>query len=176
MMRGYYDEALGSVRTVSEIANLLWLFHQDTTAEIEWKTAASRQRRRAFGPAAVRSRLARLGLHVPVDTEVYGELSEVVIHVHPNTRPQAYNAIHRAVLAGHGQEAGVFIVLNELAKALPFLVVSCPKLLDLPNDVSRQFLRVAKQLVRATGAVELRGWLELRRTGPIVSPPSESSE
>ncbi len=176
MEMGYYDEALGSVRTAGEIANLLWLFLNDPPAESQWKTASAGERRRTFGPAGVRSRLKGMGQIVPVDTELYGELSELVVHAQPETRPQAFNPVHRAVLAGHLQEAGVFIVLNELAKALPYVVVSCPKLVPMPDTMSPRFLDAALELVHSTGAFELKGWLDLRRTGRGGPGPPDSTE
>jgi len=153
MRLGFYDEALGAIRNVGEIANLLFLFFGDATAPAEWTQLSEERRRHEFSPVRVRRRLEEVGSPVPVDQDRYRTLSRVATHVGPGTRPQAYNPLSRPSLAPMFQEAGVLLVLNELAVALACVALAGPRLIPVGTIPIRRFGNEAQKLGEAIGGV-----------------------
>ena len=64
---GYYDEALGVVRQIGELVNLLWLFMNSNESLLEWRNANENVRRRSFSAVRVRERLEDAKLFRPLD-------------------------------------------------------------------------------------------------------------
>lgn len=87
----YYDEALNLARSIAEIANLLMLFLFNPNEYRGWIDSNRQRRAREYGPGAVRGKLDRLDVPVPVSTKLYRELCILVTHPTPETKPNAHS-------------------------------------------------------------------------------------
>ena len=143
MRLGFYDEALSLARSVGEIANLLILFVFEESALEEWRSAEEVTRRRNFAPVKVRERLERSSLGLaPIDAGRYGLLSGLGSHVGPHTRPQSYTLSDMPTLAPVFQQAGVLLVINEVAHAIAFVAIAGGQLIDV-DGVPRERIDAA---------------------------------
>lgn len=112
---GYYDESLSLTRNIAEIGNLANLFFTDHSHIRLWLDLPDKERRRAYGPASVRTKLTSLGAVVPTEQDSYSWLCEVGTHVTPRTRPQSHNAEMRPTLGAVLQSEGLKMSLEALA-------------------------------------------------------------
>ena len=166
MRFGFYDEALGLVRNIGELANLLFLFAVDHKALPRWLSADRKTRLRKFTPAKVREELVNLGAPLVIDRDWYSRLSEISTHATPHTTPQAHNPFGIPTLGGNFQEAGVFVVLNELSLAIAMLAVAGSRVAKLENEERKVVRHESQKLIETIGGVttsELpRYWERLR--------------
>jgi hypothetical protein len=117
LMMGFYDEALGLIRGIGELANIIILAAEDPIAIQEWIHADAKTLRSKFGPAQVRKLLEAKNSQLMYATkEWYGELSESYIHVTPQTKPNEHGG--RALIGGIFQKDGAEKVFGELATIL----------------------------------------------------------
>ena len=98
MCLGYYDESLGLSRNIAEIGNLTHLFFTDNRPVRLWLDISDEQRRKQYSPVKVRLALEEIGSVVPTDKDRYAWLSEVGVHVNPQTLPQSHNNEQRPIL------------------------------------------------------------------------------
>src|SRR5690349_487673 len=70
-LMGFYDEALSLVRSLGEIANLLFLFDLDAQELADWKASDFAARNKRFKPSQIRCRIADKGKSVPMSQERY---------------------------------------------------------------------------------------------------------
>ncbi|HEX8240501.1 MAG TPA: hypothetical protein VF574_12245 [Allosphingosinicella sp.] len=162
---GYYDQALSIVRTLGENANLIALFNADPPSFERWKNLPERDRRNEFKPVSVRLALEALGAPLPVDKDRYAALSDFSIHASPNAMPQAHNAAGRPLTFGVFQEAGLVLVLNELALPLTFVAIFASDIVKVPPKIKRTLLGEGRSLASAIGGVSVlekgRPWFRL---------------
>lgn len=162
---GYYDEALSIVRTLGENANLIAFFNADPSSFDRWKKLPERDRRKEFKPVSVRLALEALGAPTPVDKDRYAALSDFSIHASPNAMPQTHNVAGRPLTFGVFQEAGLVLVLNELALPLAFVAVFASGIVEVPPKIKRTLLREGRSLASAIGGVTVlekgRPWFKL---------------
>lgn len=117
LMLGFYDEALGLIRSIGELSNIMILAAEDPVAIREWMNADAKTLRSKFGPAQVRKMLERKNSPLMYATKQwYGELSESYIHVTPQTKPNQHSG--RAWVGGAFQKDGSEKVFSELATIL----------------------------------------------------------
>jgi hypothetical protein len=152
---GFYDEALALNRSMCEIANLLCLFKLDADAVKDWAEATPQRRKEAFGPVKVRLRIEGLGHNVPIDEHRYRALSDVALHVTAPISPQAHNILEWPVSAGHFQEEGLLVALNELALALVYVAVFSSTLIPLQKEIRNSILRAAEDLGKQIGGANI---------------------
>ena len=117
LMLGFYDEALGLIRGIGELSNILILAAEDETAIQEWINADAKTLRTKFGPAQVRKMLeAKKSPLMYATKEWYGDLSESYIHATPQTKPNEHSG--RAWVGGAFQKLGAEKVFGELTTIL----------------------------------------------------------
>ena len=161
---GYYDESLALARNVGEIANLLFLFAAEPSALEAWRFGDEAQRRRDFTPVKVRVKLEAMNLRPPVDSSLYGLLSEVAVHLVPSTAPQAFNRHRRPTLGARFQYEGLMVTLNELG-VVAAEAAACVSVLAPVGD-RREALQVAAQgLLNVVGSLDLKAAREEREDG-----------
>ena len=164
---GFYDEALMLTRSVGEVANLVFLFHQDRSKLERWRRASRSTRLAEFSPAKVRRAIEANGAAIPIGPERYRRLSDGISHTTPDTRPQDYNGFGMPFVGAVFQEAGAILVLNELALATAFAAAFLASLAALPTAPQRRIVSAAKQLAKSVGAVDITTlpgyWADLRR-------------
>jgi hypothetical protein len=117
LMVGLYDEALGLVRSLGELTNLIGLSATDRKAFQEWLDSDRKTRMTKFGPAKVRIMLERVNSPFVYATKAwYGELSESYIHISPQTQPNAHSGLR--IVGGIYQTDGAVKAIKELADVL----------------------------------------------------------
>ena len=173
---GYYDEALGIVRQLGELANLLWLFMLSDDALLEWQGADEEERRRTFKPVDVRIRIKVLDAPLPMDQHLYGKLSGMSTHTEPDTNPQSHNAFGIPSLGAYFQETGALVVLNHLAQLVVVALLFGATLLKHQPDRSVVF-DAARNLAESIGGFDLNAaqeyWEQIRKTPEFLSIQSE---
>ena len=151
---GYYDEALGVVRQIGELANLLWLFMNSDESFLEWRSANEKVRRRSFSAVRVRERLEGIGVLMPMDETLYGRLSGMSIHANPETTPQSHSVLAIPTMGAYFQEVGALVVLNHLASLAGFALWFGSTLLQQPADQVIA-LKAARRLVESIGGIDI---------------------
>jgi hypothetical protein len=117
LMLGFYDEALGLIRGIGELSNIVILAAEDPEAIQEWINADAKTLRNKFRPAQVRKLLEDRNSQLMYATRKrYGDLSESYIHVTPQTKPNEHSG--RAWVGGAFQKEGAQKVFGELATVL----------------------------------------------------------
>jgi hypothetical protein len=153
MRAGLYDEALNALRT-SAVVNLLRLFALEPELLDRWRAAEEATRFGMARPTQVIKRLRAAGLPNPLDGERYDLLSRIA-HGNMSHAPQAYNAIGLPLTAGHFQEAGRLVVLNESATIGSIALVAALELIPLGEDIELTLLKQGRELAKDIGAVDL---------------------
>ncbi len=151
---GYYDEALGLVRQIGEIANLLCLFIQSAELYEKWKGASEKELRNDFRPAGVRRLLEKLPLPLPMDQNIYGVLSGQSVHANPQTSPQSHNLFSHPTLGGYFQEAGALLALNHLGGMVGWVLWFGVTLIEPPTD-RKVVVSASTDLLRSIGGINL---------------------
>jgi hypothetical protein len=117
LMLGFYDEALGLIRGIGELSNIVILAAEDPNAIQGWMNADAKTLKKKFQPAHVRKLLEDRNSQLMYATkEWYGDLSESYIHVTPRTKPNEHSG--RAWVGGAFQKEGVHKVFGELGTVL----------------------------------------------------------
>ena len=152
MKMGFYDEALIIVRSMGELTNLFTLFDVEPVSIEEWKRSDRRYRRDKLGPGRIRERIEQSGDTPFIDKEHYAELCEISTHPVPQVRPQGFNPHQRALTGGIVvQDAGILVVLNEMAVALSLFVLFAAKLCKVPSEPFKEIRDVCAACVRSAG-------------------------
>lgn len=158
---GFYDEALGLVRSMGEIANLLILFDADEKVLQEWRDADSDTRWIKFRPKKVQRRLGGLGKICPMGETKYSLLCEMTTHPIPDLRPEAYNE-HGLVVAGaHFQPIAMVMLTNEIAALVAVIVLYAAILAKVPVETRREIKSASFALATALGGVSVTNLEEL---------------
>ncbi len=164
---GFYDEALSMIRSIGENANLLSLFLESKEYREDWRTATGSQRRREFSPVKARMKLAELRALTPMDEEKYRRLCEPFVHPSPQSLPQAHNVLGLPSLGGLFQEAGVLVVLNELAWMMTCITGFGGAGVG-PKGKKDIFLIAIEELEESIGRIDVGGineyWDEVRQS------------
>lgn len=124
---GYYDESLGLIRSLGEIANLLALFLCSNEDETKWRDSDTKGRVKNYGPAAVRKKIFDLKGILLMDAETYSSLCEIATHVTPQTHPSDYSSDKRARVGPHQQSDGAETTTAHLAHILSPLALGFSK-------------------------------------------------
>jgi hypothetical protein len=156
MKMGFYDEALIIVRSMGEICNLLVLFSVSPEAIEEWKTSDRAYRMTNLSPSRVRKRIEALGGVTAITATRYAALCEVSTHAVPDLRPQRFNHAGKSMTGGiYLQDAGILVVLNEMAMALALLVIAAAKLCKVPKEPFKNIRDVCVLCLKSVGGVDL---------------------
>jgi hypothetical protein len=116
-MLGYYDEALGLIRGIGELSNIVILAAEDPQAIQEWINADAKTLKKKFKPMDVRKLLEDRDSQLMYATKAwYSDLSESYVHVTPRTKPNDHSG--RAWVGGAFQKEGADKVFGELATVL----------------------------------------------------------
>lgn len=148
---GFYDEALSLCRSMGEVANLLHLFSKDDAALQGWKSASPKKRRTNFRPSDVRKKLEENDMPIFIGRDHYGLLSERSVHVHPHTKPQAYNILGIPSVSVHVQHGGLLVCLNEMVLPLAISSTFGAILIGLDKSVKDRIVASAENLLRYWG-------------------------
>lgn len=152
---GHYDEALSLTRNIAEIGNLMFLFFEKPETIRQWIDSSEKERRSNFAPVKVRQALEALGTGVPTDSEKYGLLCEISVHVNPNTSPQSFNTAEIPTLGGYYQERGYLLCINELAWAVATVGAPGAGIALIPRNNAEEVVDAVVALGEAIGKVLL---------------------
>lgn len=123
MNAGLYEEALGQIRTMAEIANLLELFCIDKNRLEEWKKLSSKDQGKLFSPYEVRRAIENYGKQPVVTKELYAKFCEIGIHISSPSIYQSYEINGALIVGGHFSIQGLMIVLNTLAQIVSHCLI-----------------------------------------------------
>lgn len=161
---GFYDEALIVVRSLAEIANLFSLFVAAPEAIDEWTKSDRAYRLDKLSPGNIRRRIETLGKTPPISASRYATLCEISTHAVPGLRPQNFNHAGRSTTGGIlVQEAGLLVVLNELAGALSFLVILAARVCNVPAEPFKEIREACVGCLRSVGGIDLMSFQEALR-------------
>ena len=168
---GFYDEALIVIRSLGEIANLFCLFVVEPTSIEEWKKSDLAYRLKRLSPGKIRRRIEALGESPPITAEKYAALCEVSTHAVPDLRPQNFNHMGRSTTGGiFFQEAGMLVVLNELAETISLLVMLATRVCDVPAETQKEIWGACAKCLLSVGKIDL---LNVQKAlGKTASPAS----
>lgn len=103
---GLHDEALGTVRSIGEITNLLALFRLDPPMFRIWASATDPDRRKNFSPVKVRIAIeSRDTIAIPMDQATYDRMCSDFVHVNPDTSPNSRGPDGAPHVGGHWQSS-----------------------------------------------------------------------
>ncbi|MDA1107209.1 MAG: hypothetical protein O2845_02265 [Proteobacteria bacterium] len=112
---GYYDEAIGVIRSAGELANLLQLFFLAPVELGTWTASSRSERMSRYGPAAVRRLVEARDERPIVDEPAYRVLCELGIHVTPASAFLSHDLEGARVYVGPQLSIpGLFLVVSEL--------------------------------------------------------------
>lgn len=114
MRLAQYDEALGLIRSMGEIHNLLLMFALESDSIKKWLNADKKTRLRDFSPVKVRIVIEKHGPIPVVNEGWYSEMCEKYVHVQPGTRPNNHSEGKPGWVGGVVQPEGESKVLGEL--------------------------------------------------------------
>jgi len=167
MKMGFYDEALIIVRSMGEICNLLVLFSLSPEAMEEWKTSDRAYRMTNLSPSKVRRRIEAMGGVTAITATKYAALCEVSTHPVPDLRPQRFNHAGKSMTGGmYVQDAGILVVLNEMALALAQLVIAAAKVCKVPREPFKQIQEVCVLCLKSVGGVDLESLVNALARNP----------
>lgn len=153
---GFYDEALIIVRSMGEICNLFSLLVLSQESIEEWKKSDRAYRLSTLSPSKIRQRIEKLGKTPPITGTRYAALCEVSTHPVPDLRPQRFNHARRSTTGGiYLQEAGILVVLNEMAVALAPLVMFAARICKVPKEPFDQIKEASVKCLECAGGVDL---------------------
>ena len=125
---GFYDESLGMVRGMAEIANLLQLFSIDPPSLNKWRIATAQERKSGFSPYRVPLRTEQLKNLPVVSQDTYQKLCEIGIHMTPISLYSSHDSTDRQYVGPQFTVAGLILCINQLAvtiKPMLPIVATC---------------------------------------------------
>lgn len=144
---GFYDEALNSIRSLGELANVLAYLSLYPADYPNWVQADKKTRLSKYSPAAIRTAIEKSsGFEPPMDKATYAELCELSTHVHGATAPNAYGSDGRRHAGGFSEENGVEKVAGLLNNTMFMIALLASKMVgrdDLFNKAV-EFVRAQK--------------------------------
>lgn len=162
LLCGYYDESLALTRSLGESSNLLLLFNKDSAAYSEWIGAPEDDRKRKFSAVKVRLKLEEekstnkdLFELLVIGKERYGALSEISVHLTPETSPQMYNPVGVPILGARYQQFGFLSCLNELCRVVGVTVAFAPKLLGYEAERKKEVRDAGITLLASMGRIDV---------------------
>lgn len=162
MKLGFYDEALIIVRSLGEITNLLSMFSLMPETIGEWKKSDRKYRLNELTPGKIRKRIEALGKTPAIEFERYVALCEIGTHPVPDLQPQKFNHAGKSLTGGFAlQEVGVLVVLNELVRAVPLLVVLAAEICKVPKESFREIKEVSLKCLKEGGGIDLQNVSEI---------------
>ena len=134
LQNGFYDESLGIVRTLGELANKISLSLVEPEMFQVWLNADDKTRRAKFSPIKVRILLDQhkeTGSLI-MNQEWYGDLSSKFGHIRPDVMPNMHGK-NTAVAGGLYQENGVKKAIENLAMVSLPIAMMLSKRLDFED-------------------------------------------
>lgn len=147
---GLYDEAIGLLRNLAELANLVQLFALDPSTFHLWNSLSEQERWTGFRPKKVRERLLEAGHETIIDATTYSVLCELGVHVSPWSAGASHTNDRRLYVGGHFSAAALRVILNELAFVLASLLPLAGMFLDAPRTRRTQLDGIARHIRSVT--------------------------
>ncbi len=167
---GYYDEAIGVIRSAGELANLLQLFFLAPAELGTWVASSRSDRMTRYGPVAVRRFVEAGGEKPIVDEPAYRALCELGIHVTPTSAFLSHDLEGDRVYVGPQLSIpGLFLTVSELA----YLIAS---VLPLAGRLTHQAEpRLDELAATKTALLETLTWLRITNYERVLNHFRENS-
>jgi Fe2+ or Zn2+ uptake regulation protein/plasmid stabilization system protein ParE len=160
MVSGLYDEALGSIRGLAEIVNLLQAFHLDNHYFEQWKASSLEERLAKFSPVRVRRFLEKKGKRPTVNQEVYSKLCENGVHVSPTSIYYSYDFEDIQYVGGYFALPGIFLILNTLAWIVGPCLIIAGHLVQASEEKKQMLRNAAIELLHSAGGITINNYEE----------------
>jgi hypothetical protein len=121
----------------------------------KWRTIDPQSKRTLFTPVKVRLRIEDHQKKAPIDEHRYRALSDIALHVTGPISPQSHNLLEMPVSAGHFQQEGFFVGLNELALVMVYVAVFASILIPGNSDIRRLIRCAGLGLGEEVGGVDI---------------------
>jgi len=158
---GYYDEAIGAIRGLAEIANLMQLFSHDGRHFSDWQNLSPKERKKQFAPVAVRKMLIDAHLSLACDSELYSAFCELGVHVTPETLATSHHEGGRVFFGPDFSVMGLCLVFNELALTLAPCIDAARILLNPRGENAERLSQAGKALaLSGTDWLRVTNYLE----------------
>lgn len=135
--KGLYDESFNCIRSLGEIANIIFLFNKDYPKSFKkWLLLSEEKRRKEFSPNSVRNKIKNLGLEsfTPMKSDEYWNLCEQSTHIVPHTIPNKYNHDDKGTVGGILQKDGIKKALSHLALLTAAVTILFGESFNRPQD------------------------------------------
>ena len=138
-----------------------------------------------LSPSKIRKRIVAQGKIPAITSTRYAALCEVNTHPVPNLRPQRFNHAGRSMTGEiYLREAGILIVVNEMAIAPALLVILAAKICKVPKEPFNQIKETCVMCLESAGGVDLESLVKSgnkwkrrranicthRRVAPTIDP------
>jgi hypothetical protein len=163
---GFYDESLAITRSIGETANLFFLFVHDRSALSDWVSMDEKTRWKTFRPLKVREALEAKSLPLPVTHERYSDLSEISVHVTPDTKPNVHHEHQRPSSGGYFKDVSALIALNELAAVVAIAAFAAAQLAELDDAHRKLVSEASHDLLLSVGGVSLATFKDVSLPDP----------
>ena len=126
-----YDEALNSVRSLGELANVLAYLSLEPSEYPRWVLADKKTRMSKYSPSAIRLAIEKKStFDPPMDKATYAELCELSTHVHGATAPNNYGADGRRHAGGFADQNGAAKVADLLTNTMFMVALLASRMVD----------------------------------------------
>ena len=157
---GLYDEALGSVRSLAEIGNLLQLFAVKPVELERWMQLPQRERHKHYTPVKVRLALEETEATPITTKQSYAKLCEFGVHVTPSSARFSHDLDYSVYFGGSFLAPAFLLVLNQLsgviAPALPIAGV----LISAPQDKMKNLEDAGLALLESSSWLNVENYEE----------------
>lgn len=171
---GLYNESLGMLRSVAEIANLIELFVVDKPSLAKWRSLPPNSRWQYFRPAKVRERIADTKNRPVVDEQTYGKFCDIGIHISPESAKLSHQFEGTVFVGGEFSATALLLVLNELAIMLSAALKLAGYLVESKEDNVRLLTQVGERLeATATDWLRITNYEERMREKDSESQTAE---
>jgi hypothetical protein len=150
------------------MTKLFALFFSSPESIEEWKQSDHSYRVANLTPGKIRKRIEEVGNTPFISAKKYAALCEISTHPVPEVRPQRFNHSGKSMTGGvYMQEAGIVVVLNEMAFALSMFVIFAARICKVPTEPFKEKREACAMCISSTGGIGVHNvnevWKEIER-------------
>jgi hypothetical protein len=148
---GFYDEALGLIRCLAELGNLLQLFALDPLKLEDWVKTPEPDRRKRFSPVNVRVSIESQNATPVTGKETYDRLCEIGIHATPSSIRLSHDLYGRTYVGGEFLVPGLLLVWSQLGRSLAPILTLAGQLVTAKEEQMKELEEARRALIDASG-------------------------
>jgi oligoribonuclease (3'-5' exoribonuclease) len=146
---GFYDEAIGILRGVAELTNLLQLLSADRTLVSDWDPESGIDVWVKYNPEKVRNILQNNKRMVPiVDRDTYRHLCRMGVHVTSTSAHSSYRSDARTVVGADVSPVALILIMNQLTALLGHCIRFGSQLAITDTHLAREVFAEGERISR----------------------------